>query len=434
MFSMILVLFIFVLTYMFIITEWVNKMTIALLGGFLIILCHVMTKSGKVFTQDIALTYIDWNVIFLLIGMMIIMGVLRDTGVFQYIAIKTAQFAKGNPLRIMLFMFVITATISALLDNVTTVMIIVPVNILIASELGISPIPFVITQAVASNIGGTATLIGDPPNIMIGSATELTFLDFLINLTPVIIVITLVSLLVITLLFRNTMQVNNTKRAKLMEFDTSNLITNRKLLRRILIVIGLLLIGFTTQELLELTSGTIAIIAALVILIMSNRKEVEHIMSKSVDWVSLFFFVGLFMIVGGLKETGILDIVARFILTATHSNLKLTSLAMVWFAGFLSAVIDNIPFVATMIPLIKDMASSFGGVSIHPLWWSLALGSCLGGNGTMIGASANIISVGIAKKSGHPISFWLFTKYSIILTVVSLVISTLYIYLRYFFH
>jgi Na+/H+ antiporter NhaD/arsenite permease-like protein len=432
MLSMLVVLIVFVVAYIFIITEWINKMTIALLGGFLIIMSHVLTTKGVLFSQELAFTYIDWNVIFLLIGMMIIMGVLRETGVFQYIAIKTAKLAKGNPMRIMLLMFIVTATISAFLDNVTTVMIIVPVNILIAGELGISPIPFVISQAIASNIGGTATLIGDPPNIMIGSATRLSFLDFLVNLAPVIIIITLVSLPLLVLLFRKEMKVSNERKARLMEFDTRHLITNRPLLIRIGIILVLLLVGFVSQEFLKLSSATIAIVAALIVLIMSNRKEVEHIMAKSVDWVSLFFFVGLFMIVGGLKETGILDIVAKQMLVVTHSDLKLTSMMLIWFSGILSAVIDNVPFVATMIPLIKDMGVTFGAAAINPLWWSLSLGACLGGNGTLIGASANIISAGIAKKSGNPISFWSFTKYGSILTLVSLIISTIYIYLRYF--
>jgi Na+/H+ antiporter NhaD/arsenite permease-like protein len=364
--------------------------------------------------------------------MMIIMGVLRETGVFEYIAIKTAKLAKGSPMRIMLLMFIVTAVISAVLDNVTTVMIIVPVNILIAGELGISPIPFVISQAIASNVGGTATLIGDPPNIMIGSATNLSFMDFVINLAPVIIIITLVSLPLLVVLFRKEMKVSNERKARLMDFDTKHLITNRSLLIRVGIVLGLLLIGFTTQEFLKLSSATIAMVSALVVLIMSNRKEVEHIMAKSIDWVSLFFFVGLFMIVGGLKETGILDIVAKQMLVVTHSDLKLTSMMLIWFSGILSAVIDNVPFVATMIPLIKDLGVTFGAAAINPLWWSLSLGACLGGNGTLIGASANIISAGIAKKSGHPISFWTFTKYGSILTLVSLIISTVYVYLRYF--
>jgi Na+/H+ antiporter NhaD/arsenite permease-like protein len=425
MFNMALVLLIFAVTYIIIITEWINKMTIALLGGFLIILCGIMT-------QDVAMSYIDWNVIFLLIGMMIIMGVLRETGVFQYIAIKTAKLAKGSPLRIMLLMFLVTATISAFLDNVTTVMIIVPVTILITNELNVSPIPFVISAAVASNIGGTATLIGDPPNILIGSATKLSFIDFFFHLTPVIVVIMAASLLFIYFKFKGKMVVTNERKARLLEFDDSQLITNKSLLRRAGVVMGLLLVGFFVQEFIGLSSATIAMTAALVMLIMSNRKEVEQILTKDVDWVSLFFFIGLFMIVGGLKETGVLGISAKFILRITHSNLQVTSLAIIWFSGILSAVIDNVPFVATMIPLIKDMQSSFGNVSIDPLWWSLALGSCLGGNATLIGASANIISAGIAKKSGYPISFGTFFKASVIITFISLVISTIYIYLRYF--
>lgn len=425
MFDMLLVLFIFAVTYFFIITEWINKMTIALLGGFMVVLCKIMT-------QDVAFSYIDWNVIFLLIGMMIIMGVMRETGVFQYIAIKTAKIAKGSPIRIMLFMFVVTATISAFLDNVTTVLIIIPVVILITRELNISPIPFVIAQALASNIGGTATMIGDPPNILIGSATHLSFLDFVLNLSPIIILIVFVSLVFIYFKYKKSLFVTNERKARLMEFDTSKLITNRKLLKRTSIILGLLIIGFFVEEFIGLSSATLAMIAALFMLIISNRKEVEHILSKDVDWTSLFFFIGLFIIVGGMKETGVLGIVAKFILGITHNNLQVTSLAIIWFSGVLSAVIDNVPFVATMIPLIKDMAGSFGSVSIDPLWWSLALGSCLGGNATMIGASANIISVGIARKSGYPISFGTFIKASFIITLISLAISSLYVYLRYF--
>jgi Na+/H+ antiporter NhaD/arsenite permease-like protein len=425
MMPMLFVLFVFAVTYLMIITEWINKMTIALLGAFVLIFAGIMT-------QDVAMSYIDWNVIFLLIGMMIIMGVIKETGVFQYIAIKTAKIARGNPIRIMLLMFLVTALISAFLDNVTTVMIIVPVNILIARELGISPVPLVISQAVASNIGGTATLIGDPPNILIGSATGLTFLDFTIHLSPVIIVITAISMLMIYLLFRNKLVVSNENKARLMEFDISQLITNRALLKRSGIVMALLIIGFFVQEFIHVGSASVAMMAALALLIMSNRKEVEHILAKDVDWVSLFFFIGLFMIVGGLKETGVLDIVAKQILVITHNDLQVTSLSMIWFSGILSAVIDNVPFVATMIPLIENMSHSFGNAAMNPLWWSLSLGSCLGGNATLIGASANIISAGISKKSGNPISFWTFMHYSFWITFMSLVVSTLYVYLRYF--
>jgi Na+/H+ antiporter NhaD/arsenite permease-like protein len=425
MLPMILALAIFVLTYFFIISEWINKTTIVLLGGFLIVLCRIMT-------QDVAFSYIDWNVIFLLIGMMIIMGVIKDTGVFQYAAIKTAKVAKGSPIRIMMLMFAVTAAISAILDNVTTVMIIIPVIILIASELGISPIPFIITQIMASNIGGTATLIGDPPNILIGSAVKLTFIDFIVNLTPVIIIISLLSMAIIYLFFHKRMHVSNQRRAKIMSYNEKILITNKPLLLKSIIVMSLLMIGFVAQEFIHLNSATIAMTAALVLLILSNRREVEHILTQSIDWVSLFFLIGLFMIIGGLNEAGVMSKAAPAIVRVTRANFQFTTLAMIWFSGILSSVIGAVPLVATMIPLIKNMASSFNVVSMNPMWWALALGSCLGGNGTVLGTAANIVSVGIAKRNGFPISFWRFLRYSFFITLMSLVVSTLYIWLRYF--
>ncbi len=426
MLPMILALLIFIITYVFIISEWINKTTIVLLGGFLIVLCRIMT-------QEVAFSYIDWNVIFLLIGMMIIMGVIKDTGVFQYAAIKTAKVAKGSPIRIMMLMFAVTAAISAVLDNVTTVMIIIPVIILIASELGISPIPFIITQIMASNIGGTATLIGDPPNILIGSAVKLTFIDFIVNLTPVIIIISLLSMAVIYLVFHKRMHVSNQRRARIMGYNEKILITNKPLLIKSIIVMCLLMFGFVAQEFIRLNSATIAMTAALVLLILSNRKEVEHILTQSIDWVSLFFLIGLFMIIGGLNEAGVMSKAAPAIVRVTRANFQFTTLAMIWFSGILSSVIGAVPLVATMIPLIKNMASSFNVVSMDPMWWALALGSCLGGNGTVLGSAANIVSVGIAKRNGFPISFWRFLRYSFFITLMSLAVSTLYVWLRYFF-
>lgn len=400
-------------------------MTIVLLGGFLVILSGIMT-------QDKAFAYIDWNVIFLLIGMMIIMGVVKETGVFQYAAIKTAKIAKGSPIRIMLLMFLVTAAISAVLDNVTTVVIIIPVVILIANELGISPVPFIITQIVASNIGGTATLIGDPPNIIIGSANNLSFIDFIVNLTPVIIVITLLSLVFLYVIFRNRMQVSNQRKARIMEYNEKFLITNKSLLIKSIIVIFILMVGFVLQEFIHLSSATIAMTAALVLLIMSNRKEVEQIITHSIDWVSLFFFMGLFMIVGGLNEAGVMEKVGPVLVKITQGNFKIATLGLIWFSAVLSSVLGSVPFVATMIPLVKDMAASFHTPSMLPMWWALALGSCLGGNGTIIGAAANIVSIGIARKNGYRISFWRFMRYSFVITIMSLVVSTLYVYLRYF--
>jgi len=341
MLEMVIALVIFLLTYFFIITEWINKMTIVLLGGFLVVIFQVMP-------QHIAFSYIDWNVIFLLIGMMIIMGVVKETGVFQYIAIKTAKIAKGSPIRIMLMMFCVTAAISAILDNVTTVIILIPVNILIASELGITPVPFIITQVLASNIGGTATLIGDPPNILIGSANGLSFIDFVYNLTPVIIIITIVSLLIIYLTYHKHMHVSNQRKARIMEYNDKLLITNKALLWKSVIVIFILMVGFIVQDIIHFSSSTIAMTSALVLLIMSNRKEVEQIITKSIDWVSLFFFMGLFMIVGGLNESGLIKIAAPFLVKLTNSNFKVASIAMVWVSGLMSSIMGSVPFVATM--------------------------------------------------------------------------------------
>ena len=418
-------LLVFAVTYFFIITEWINKMTAVLLGGFLIILLQVTN-------QEIAFNYIDWNVIFLLIGMMIVMGVFRETGFFQYAAIKTAKIARGKPIRIMMLMFVVTAAISAVLDNVTTVIIVIPVIILIANELGITPIPFIITQVLASNVGGTATLIGDPPNILIGSANHLTFMDFIINLTPVILIITAVSILILYFSYRHRMQVSNQRRAKIMEYKEKNLITNKKLLLRAVIVMTVLMTGFVLQDTLHLHSATIAMTAALILLIMSNRKEVDHIITQSVDWVSILFFIGLFMIVGGLNEAGVMRETAPIIVRVTRGDFRIASLAMIWFSGIMSSILGSVPFVAAMIPMIKHMAPSFGVQSMDPMWWSLALGACLGGNGTIIGAAANIVSIGIARKNGYKISFWQYIRYAFVITITSLIISTLYIYLRYF--
>ena len=423
--AMFLALVIFGFTYVMIMTEWINKTTASLLGAFLIIVLRIVD-------QDSAFRIVDWNVIFLLIGMMIVMGILRETGVFQWIAIKTAKLAKASPLRIMLMMFAVTAVISAFLDNVTTVMILVPIAILIANELKITPVPFIITMAIASNIGGTATMIGDPPNILIGSATQYSFMDFIFNLSPVIIIITIVSLGITWLLYRKGMKVSNTARANLMSYREDNLIANRKLLYRSLVVVFLMLVAFMLQDRLHLKIATIAMLTAVILLIFSNRKKVDHVLTKDIDWSTIFFFIGLFIIVEALQQTGFIALVSNSIITLSHNDLKTTSMIVLWISGIFSAIIDNIPFVTTMIPMIQNIGTHFSGHAMDPVWWSLSLGACLGGNGTLIGASANIVSVGIAHKNGYKLSFWDFTKLGVIYTLSSLVISTAYILLRYF--
>ncbi len=425
MFYMILAVAIFAITYILIMTEWINKMTAALLGGFLVVVTGAISQ-GKAYQA------VDWNVIFLLIGMMMVMGVLKQTGVFQYIAIKVAKFARAKPLYILLLMFSVTAFVSAFLDNVTTVMILVPIALLIASELKITPIPYIITMAIASNIGGTATVIGDPPNVMIGSATQYSFMDFIYHLTPAIVIVMVFSLVLTWLFFHKGMTVTNENRARLMNYKEDNLIADKKLLRRSLIVVTLMMLAFLFQDKLHLAISTIAMVSGLILLLFSNRKRVENFLAHDIDWATIFFFIGLFIIVGSLIETGFINLVSNKIMAVSSGDLRKTSVIILWFSGIFSAFIDNVPFVATMIPLIKSIGTHFPAQAMHPVWWALSLGACLGGNGTLIGASANIVSVGLAHKNGFSISFLDFTKIGVFYMLLSLVLSTAYILVRYF--
>ena len=423
---MLITLFVFVMTYIFIIMEWMNKMLAAMIGGFLIVL------TGIIHQQD-ALMAVDWNVIFFLIGMMLVISVLKKTGVFMYIAIRTAKIARGKPIVIMTLMFVITAVLSAFLGSVTTVMILVPIVLLICGELKITPIPFIITMAIASNMGGTATMVGDPPNIMIGSATDYTFLDFLFNLTPPVVIITSVSVAMIWLMYRNKMKVSMQNRARLLSYREDTLITDKKLLLRSSIVLLLMLIALALQGILKIETATIAMTAGLALLVMSNPKQVESVLINDVDWVTIFFFIGLFMIVESLVVTGFIDIMAKGIINASGGRPKAASMLILWLSGALSAIIDNVPFVAAMIPMVQKMSTYINNpTAMHPIWWSLSLGTCLGGNGTLVGASANIVAVGIASRNGFRISFGQFTKIGLIFTFNSLLISSVYLLVRYF--
>jgi Na+/H+ antiporter NhaD/arsenite permease-like protein len=423
---MLIALAIFGVTYLLIITEWINKMLAAMMGGFAIVLTGIVH-------QKIAFAAIDWNVIFFLIGMMMVISVMRQTGVFMYLAIKLAKIAKGKPLAIMVLMFLLTTVISAFLGSVTTIMILVPIILLVASELKISPIPFIITMVIASNGGGAATMIGDPPNILIGSATDYNFMDFLINLTPPVIFITIFSIGLIWLLYRKGMHVSNENRAKLMSYNEKNLIKNKKLLIICGIVLVLMLIALALQSVIMIETATVAMTAGLFLLVISDRKRVEHILSNDIDWVTIFFFMGLFMIVESLVETGFISMIAESVMKVTHGEPKATSMVILWISGIFSAFIDNVPFVAAMIPVIKQLGTLINNPdTMHPIWWALALGTCLGGNGTLIGASANIVAVGIANRNGFHISFKEYTKSGGIFALLAIVISTAYILMRYF--
>lgn len=423
---MLIALAIFGVTYLLIITEWINKMLAAMMGGFAIVLTGIVH-------QKIAFAAIDWNVIFFLIGMMMVISVMRQTGVFMFLAIKLAKIAKGKPLAIMILMFLLTTVISAFLGSVTTIMILVPIVLLVASELKISPIPFIITMVIASNGGGAATMIGDPPNILIGSATDYDFMDFLINLTPPVILITIFSTGLIWLLYRKGMHVSNENRAKLMSYNEKNLIKNRKLLIICGIVLVLMLIALSLQSVIMIETATIAMTAGLFLLVISDRKRVEHILSNDIDWVTIFFFMGLFMIVESLVETGFINMIAEGVMKVTHGEPRSTSMVILWVSSVFSAVIDNVPFVAAMIPVLERLSTLIGKPDMMPpIWWSLALGTCLGGNGTLIGASANIVAVGIANRNGFHISFKEYTRIGVVFTLSAIIVSTIYILLRYY--
>ncbi len=404
-------------------TEVINQSAAALLGAMVLIIARVLS-------QETAFQYIDWNVIFLLIGMMIIMSITKRTGLFQYVAIKIAKFARGEPLTILILLALMTAFFSAVLDNVTTILIVVPITILIAVELGLDPVPFVIVLAIASNFGGTATLIGDPPNIMIGSAADLSFIDFIANLTPLILIVLAVSCLMVFFMFRKSLRVSNERKARIMNFDETKAIEDPVLLVKSMSVLGLVLVAFLVPGSFGLEASTIALTGALLLIVVSGFKDIEHILAE-VEWTTIFFFLGLFMLVGGLVEAGVMSKISSWLIGTTAGHLRMTQFVVLWASGVLSTVVNNIPFVATMIPLLKDMGANLGVEAVRPIWWTLAVGACLGGNGTLIGASANVVAAGISAKSGHPVSFWAFTKYGILFTLMSLAISTLYVIVRY---
>ena len=429
---------IFILAYALIISEKIHKTIVALTGAALMIVLGIVTQEDAFHSPELG---VDWNVIFLLFSMMVIINIMRPTGIFEYIAIKSAKFAKGRPFRIMAVFSVVTAVISAFLDNVTTVLLIAPVTLLICNALELDAVPFLITEALASNIGGTATLIGDPPNIMIASKASLDFMAFVNNLTPVIIIVLIAYVITIKFIFGKKLTVKEDLRQRVMAMNELEAIKDPVLIRKSLIVLAFTITGFVLHGMLHMEPATIALAGAATLLVVSRIREPHHIFSE-VEWTSLFFFVGLFIIIGGAVKVGLISWMSVKVLELTQGSLFATSMVVMWFSAFASAFIDNIPYVATMNPLIIDMARQLwpdlqGTALLHhpdlmPLWWSLALGACLGGNGTAIGASANVIIVGMAEKAGRPISFLKFMLYGMPLMVESVIISTVYVWLRYY--
>ncbi|GAX89929.1 SLC13 family permease [Effusibacillus lacus] len=415
---------IFLVTYAIIISEKIHRTIIAMAGGIAMVLFGIVD-------QETAIRHVDFGTLGLLTGMMIIVVITAQTGLFKFLAIWAAKKAKGDPVRILVFLGVITAVASAFLDNVTTVLLMVPVTFSITRQLRVTPIPFLITQIFASNIGGTATLIGDPPNIMIGSANKdtLTFMAFIDNLAAISFFILFVTVGILALLYRKQIQASDELKALINDLDEKDEITDVKLMKKCLLVLALTIGGFFLHQLLHIESATVALAGAFLLLLLTGEHYLEEALTK-VEWTTIFFFIGLFVLVSGLVETGVIAKLARQAIDLTEGDLTLTAMLILWMSAIASAFIDNIPFVATMIPMIQEMGK-MGITNLDPLWWSLALGACLGGNGTLIGASANVIVAGLAAKEGHHISFLKFLWVGFPLMILSILISSIYVYFRY---
>ena len=363
-----------------------------------------------------------------LVGMMLFVAVVKNSGIFEYIAIKSAKIAKGKPVNIMIIFILITTILSAFLDNVTTVLLIGPMTIAITRILNINPIPFLITQIMASNIGGTATLIGDPPNIMIGSAANLGFTDFILNTGLPVIFIIITAIIYFLLIYKKQLVVDEENISKVMEMDENKAIKDKSLMIKSIVLIVLVVIGFIFHSQLQMESCVIALLAAIIMLLIGKQDAEEIILG--VEWSTILFFIGLFIVVGGLEETGVIDKLANLLVSATSGNMILTMIIILWASAIISSFLDNIPFVATLIPLILTMQQT-GNIDVTPLWWALSLGACLGGNGTLIGASANVVLSSISSKNGYPITFKHYMKIGFPLMIISIIISSIYLLIRF---
>ena len=418
------------LAYVFIALEKIPKMTIALLGGAITIVLGLVSQTKAVdglINPNYFINFIDFNVIFLLVAMMIIVAITTKSGVFNWLANELLKFTKGHPVKILFALGIFTAFVSAFLDNVTTVILIMPITFAISKKLDVDPVPYLLTEVFASNIGGTATLIGDPPNIIIGSAGGLTFMDFLKELTPVVVIILLIVVSVLALLFKNKLHADQDKMNAVAQIDNSGTITNKNLMLRSTIVLALVILGFMLHDMIHLETCVVAMLGASFLLIFEKPNDIL----KDVEWNTIFFFIGLFIIIGGLEASGGIKLMAQWILDVTQGSQAATSMIILWASGIISGVIDNIPYTATMAPMLVEIEKTMGEAYTFPLWWALSLGACLGGNMTIIGAAANVIVSENAYKEGHPISFMRFLKYGVGVVAISLIVSTVYIYLRY---
>ena len=423
--STIVAIVIFVAAYALIISEKIHRTIIGICGAMLMILLGIIN-------QETAIHHIDFNTLGLLMGMMVIVNITSETGLFNYLAIWAAKKVKAKPISLLVALSLLTAVCSALLDNVTTVLLTVPITFSITKQLNVDVKPFLIAQILASNIGGTATLIGDPPNIMIGSAVGLQFMDFITNLTAICILIFIVTIALLIVIYGKKLHTTDELREKVMQLDEKSQIVEPRLLKKCLFALAITISLFVLHGQLHLDTATAAMTGAgLLLLISFPQKEamIAKVLSK-VEWLAIFFFAGLFILVGALVETGVIKMLAEEAIKITNGDLTATSMLILWMSAYASAFIDNIPFVATLIPLIQDMGQ-MGMTNLDPVWWSLSLGACLGGNGTLIGASANVVVASMAAQRGKPISFISFMKIALPMMTLSIAISSVYIWLRY---
>lgn len=425
---------ILLIAYIFIASEKIQKSVVALFGASLTLLLGLLPFHGH-YDQELGkyirgvFDYVEFEVIFLLIGMMIIVHIASRSGVFKWIALQILKATKGHPKLVLFALATFTAVASAFLDNVTTVVLIMPVTFVIAKEFDTDPIPFLITEVLASNIGGTATLIGDPPNIIIGAKAGLSFMDFVNELTGVIAVIFLITVGILIFLFRKGLKATKEKMEHIANLDNSKTIVDKNLMIRSMATLALVILGFVTHDITGIPAYAFAVAGASFLLLFEKPKEIY----RDVEWLTIFFFIGLFIIIGGFEANGGIGFLADKLIQLTHGSLQVATMFILWGSGILSGIIDNIPYTATMAPLIAQVQHTlpYTGAGHHPLWWALSLGACLGGNLTIIGAAANVIVSETATTKGHPISFMRFMKYGALATFVSLTISSIYLYIRY---
>ena len=421
---------ILLIAYVFIALEKIPKVTIALIGAGITILLGLVSQTklvDGVINPHYFINFVDFNVIFLLVSMMIIVSIATRSGMFNWVANELLRLTKGHPKLVLFTLGIFTAVASAFLDNVTTVILIMPVTFFVAKHLDINPLPFLITEIFASNIGGTATLIGDPPNIIIGSAAGLSFMDFLNELTGVVLVILFVIVGIMTFIFRKQLKATPEKMEAVANLDNSKTITDYPLMIRSAIVLGLVILGFILHDVTHIETCVTAMLGASVLLLFEKPKDIL----VDVEWNTIFFFIGLFIIIGGVEASGGIALMAKWILDVTNGSQEATAMIILWASGFVSGIIDNIPYTATMTPMLLEIQKTMGGDYTFPLWWCLSLGACLGGNMTIIGAAANVIVSETSAHEGHPIAFMKFLKYGIMTMIISLAISSAYVYIRF---